>query len=61
MEKDRFYDDISILVIGYDGYKDVWDHFFALMNLPFFVIESSPSDEFTLEEQTKDLFGRFRN
>ncbi len=24
--------DISILVVGYDGYKDVWDHFFTLLN-----------------------------
>lgn len=26
------YDDVSILVVGYDGYIDVWNHFFELMN-----------------------------
>lgn len=25
-------DDISVLIIGFDGYKDVWDHDIALMN-----------------------------
>lgn len=26
------YNDVSILVVGYDGYIDVWNHFFELMN-----------------------------
>lgn len=26
------FDDVSILVVGYDGYIDVWNHFFELMN-----------------------------
>lgn len=28
----NIYDDISILVVGFDGYVDVWNHFFELMN-----------------------------
>lgn len=28
----NLYDDVSILVVGFDGYIDVWNHFFALMN-----------------------------
>ena len=28
----KLYDDVSILVVGFDGYIDVWNHFFALMN-----------------------------
>ena len=24
--------DVSVLIIGYDGYKDVWDHDVDLMN-----------------------------
>lgn len=28
----NIYDDISILVVGFDGYADVWNHFFELMN-----------------------------
>ncbi|RHU44988.1 hypothetical protein [Clostridium sp. TF11-13AC] len=31
MVKD-IYNDVSILVVGYDGYIDVWNHFFELMN-----------------------------
>ena len=26
------FDDVSILVVGFDGYIDVWNHFFKLMN-----------------------------
>lgn len=26
------YDNISLLIIGYDPYKDVWDHYFELLN-----------------------------
>ncbi len=26
------YDNISLLIIGYDPYKDVWDHYFTLLN-----------------------------
>ncbi len=26
------YNDVSVLVVGYDGYIDVWNHFFDLMN-----------------------------
>lgn len=28
----NLYDDVSILVVGFDGYIDVWNHFFELMN-----------------------------
>ena len=28
----NLYDDVSILVVGFDGYVDVWNHFFELMN-----------------------------
>lgn len=28
----NIYNDVSILVVGYDGYVDVWNHFFDLMN-----------------------------
>lgn len=31
MKRD-IYDDVSILVVGYDGYIDVWNHFFYLLN-----------------------------
>lgn len=26
------FDDVSVLIIGFDGYKDVWDHSISLMN-----------------------------
>lgn len=28
----NIFDDVSVLIIGFDGYKDVWDHCIALMN-----------------------------
>lgn len=28
----NLYDDVSILVVGFDGYVDVWNHFFELLN-----------------------------
>lgn len=28
----NIYDEVSVLVVGYDGYIDVWNHFFDLMN-----------------------------
>lgn len=31
MEKEKF-KDIAILFVGFDGYKDVWDHCFSLLN-----------------------------
>ena len=30
--RENLYDEVSILVVGYDGYIDVWKHFFSLMN-----------------------------
>lgn len=32
MEKNKFFDDLSLLIIGYDPYKDVWNHYFHLLN-----------------------------
>lgn len=32
MDRKELMNDISILIIGFDGYKDVWDHDIALMN-----------------------------
>lgn len=32
MNNNKIYENVSILVVGYDGYKDVWDHFFTLIN-----------------------------
>lgn len=32
MESNTSFKDISILVVGYDGYLDVWNHFFELLN-----------------------------
>ena len=29
---DNIFDKVSILVVGFDGYIDVWNHFFYLMN-----------------------------
>lgn len=28
----NIFDDVSILIIGFDGYKDVWDHCISLLN-----------------------------
>jgi len=32
MENNKAMDDVSILVVGFDGYIDVWNHFFSLIN-----------------------------
>lgn len=29
---ENIFDDVSILIIGFDGYKDVWDHCISLLN-----------------------------
>ena len=28
----KYLDDVTVLIIGFDGYKDVWDHDIELMN-----------------------------
>lgn len=30
---ENIYDEVSVLVVGYDGYIDVWNHFFNLINI----------------------------
>lgn len=32
MTEKNYLDDVSVLIIGFDGYKDVWDHDIELMN-----------------------------
>ena len=32
MKEDKILDNISLLIIGYDPYNDVWDHYFYLLN-----------------------------
>lgn len=36
MDNSNSFDDVSILIVGFDGYIDVWDHFFSLINKYWF-------------------------